>query len=265
VRAFPDDQVAHVEGSINPLRDIETLDMELVFSDLVILEKRLQKLEAAAKMPKSTERDLALKEHELMLRIKTSLDKGIPIRLQGLSADDLKAISNYQFLTAKPMLVVINIGEQQISESEDLLKNLRQSYTQPQVEIITMCGKLELELAQMTEQDGREFRKDMGLTESAFDAVIRHSYRLLNLVSFFTYNADEVKAWTIRRDSSALRAAGKIHTDMERGFIRAEVVHYDDFIKQGNMAEARKHGVLRLEGKTYIIRDGDIVHFLFNI
>ncbi len=265
IRVFEDDNVAHVEGNINLLRDIEMLDMELVFSDLGIIEKRLHRLEAAAKMPKSSERDLAIKEQELLHKIKQQLDKGIPIRLQQLTSEDMHSLSNYQFLTAKPILAVINIGEKQLAEAGALLDKLKISYSQPQVEVITMCGKLEMELAQLSDQEAEEFRKDIGLQETAFAAVIRHSYALLGLISFFTYNAEEVKAWTIQRESTALKAAGKIHTDMERGFIRAEVIHFHDFIRYGSMAEARKHGALRVEGKTYLVQDGDIIHFLFNV
>ncbi len=265
VRAFEDENIPHVEGKIDPLRDIETMDMELIFSDLIIVEKRLGRLESSLKGGKGAERDLAFKEQDLLNRVKSALEKNIPIRLQKLTPDELRSLSNYQFLTAKPMLVVINIGEKQLNGYSATLEELKQKYTQPQVELISMCGKLEMELAQLTDQEAEEFRKDIGLKETAFDAVIKHSYALLGLISFFTVGEDEVRAWTIRKDTPAVKAAGKIHTDIEKGFIRAEVIHYDDFIKSGNMAEARKRGLLRLEGKTYIVQDGDISHFLFNV
>jgi len=265
VRAFEDENVPHIEGKIDPLSDIETMDMELIFSDLLIVEKRLGRLESALKGGKSSERDTALKEQDLLNRVKGALDKNIPIRLQKLSADESHALSNYQFLTAKPMLVVINIGEKQLEGYADVLDELKKKYTQPQVELISMCGKLEMELVQLNDQEAEEFRRDIGLKETAFDAVIRHSYSLLGLISFFTVGEDEVRAWTIRKDTPAVKAAGKIHTDIEKGFIRAEVISYTDFIKSGNMAEARKHGLLRLEGKTYTVQDGDIAHFLFNV
>ena len=265
VRAFEDENIPHVEGKIDPLRDIETMDMELIFSDLIIVEKRLGRLESSLKGGKGAERDLALKEQDLLNRVKSALEKNIPIRLQKLTPDELRSLSNYQFLTAKPMLVVINIGEKQLNGYSATLEELKQKYMQPQVELISMCGKLEMELAQLSDQEAEEFRRDIGLKETAFDAVIRHSYALLGLISFFTVGEDEVRAWTIRKDTPAVKAAGKIHTDIEKGFIRAEVIHYDDFIKSGNMAEARKRGLLRLEGKTYIVQDGDISHFLFNV
>jgi len=264
VRAFEDENIPHIEGRIDPLKDMETLDMELVFSDLTIIEKRLGRLESALKMGKSSERDAAVREQGLLNRIKGCLDKGIPIRMQQLTPDESRSLSNYQFLTAKPMLIVINIGEKQLP-GEKILSALKTSYSMPQVELISMCGKLEKELAQLQEQEAEEFRKDIGLEETAFAAVIRHSYGLLGLISFFTVGDDEVKAWTVRENTPAIQAAGKIHTDIERGFIRAEVMSYDDFIKSGSTAEARKHGLLRLEGKTYSVRDGDIINFLFNI
>jgi ribosome-binding ATPase len=265
VRAFDDENVPHIEGKVDALRDIETLDMELIFSDLLIVEKRLTKIESSLKMGKSAERDAALKEQELLLRIKKALESNIPIRLQSLAADELRSLSNYQFLTAKPMLIVINIGEKQLATFEQSLADLKTRCARPQTELISMCSKLEMELVQLSDEEAEEFRRDIGLKETAFDAVIRHSYSLLGLISFFTVGEDEVKAWTIRNNTPAVKAAGKIHSDIEKGFIRAEVVGYDDFIKSGNMAEARKHGLLRLEGKTYIVQDGDIINFLFNV
>jgi ribosome-binding ATPase len=265
VRAFEDENVPHIEGKVDALRDIETLDMELIFSDLLIVEKRLTKIESSLKMGKSAERDAALKEQELLLRIKKALENNVPIRLQTLSADELRSLSNYQFLTAKPMLIVINIGEKQLATFEQNLADLKARCSRPQTELISMCSKLEMELVQLSDQEAEEFRRDIGLKETAFDAVIRHSYSLLGLISFFTVGEDEVKAWTIRNNTPAVKAAGKIHSDIEKGFIRAEVVGYDDFIKSGNMAEARKHGLLRLEGKTYVVQDGDIINFLFNV
>lgn len=265
VRAFEDDNIPHMEGEIDPLRDIETLDMEFIFSDLFIIEKRLGRLESALKMGKSTERDAAIREQELLLRVKQSLDKNIPIRLQKLTTDELRSLNNYQFLTAKPMLIVINIGEKQLPGYDGILAELKKAYVRPHVELISMCGKLEMELVQLNDNESEEFRRDIGLKETAFDAVIRHSYCLLGLISFFTVGEDEVKAWTLRENTPAVKAAGKIHTDIEKGFIRAEVISYNDFIKSGNMAEARKHGLLRLEGKNYIVQDGDITNFLFNV
>lgn len=265
VRAFEDENIPHIEGKVDPLRDIETLDMELIFSDLTIIEKRLGRLESALKMGKSSERDAALKEQNLLTRIKKALESNTPIRLQNLTIEEMRSLNNYQFLTAKPMIIVINIGENQLPSYEKTLSELKTCYTRPQVELISMCGKLEMELAQLNDQEAEEFRRDIGLQETAFNTVIKHSYSLLGLISFFTVGEDEVKAWTVHKDTLAVKAAGKIHSDIEKGFIRAEVIGYDDFVKSGNMAEARRHGLLRLEGKNYLIQDGDIAHFLFNV
>jgi ribosome-binding ATPase len=265
VRAFEDENIPHIEGKVDPLRDIETLDMELIFSDLVIIEKRLARLESSLKVGKSAERDAALKEQELLIRIKKALESNVPIRLQNLNTDELRSLNNYQFLTAKPILIVVNIGEKQLATFEQSLADLKSRCTRPQTQLISMCSKLEMELVQLNDKEAEEFRRDMGLKETAFDAVIRHSYSLLGLISFFTVGEDEVKAWTVRNNTPAVKAAGKIHSDIEKGFIRAEVVGYDDFIKSGNMAESRKHGLLRLEGKVYIVQDGDIINFLFNV
>lgn len=265
VRAFEDPNIPHIEANIDPLRDIETMDIELIFSDMLIVEKRLSRLEAALKMGKSLERDAAAKEKELLKRLKDSLEKNIPVRLHKLTDEELKTISNYQFLTAKPMLIVINIGEKQLNSYNESLEELKTKYNRPGVEIVSMCAKLEMELAQLNDKDAEEFRRDIGLKETAFETIIKHSYSLLGLISFFTVGEDEVKAWTIRNNTTAIKAAGKIHSDMEKGFIRAEIINYTDFIKSGNLSEARKHGLLRLEGKNYVMKDGDIVHFLFNI
>ena len=265
VRAFEDEDIPHIEGKVDPLRDIEAMDMELIFSDLLIVEKRLSRLESSLKGGKGADRDAALREQGLLNRIKDALEKNIPIRLQKLTEDEMCALSNYQFLTAKSMLVVVNIGEKQLDSYSKTLEELKHKYSQPQVELISMCGKLEMELAQLDDAEAEEFRKDMGLKETAFESVIKHSYALLGLISFFTVGEDEVRAWTIRKGTPAVKAAGKIHSDIEKGFIRAEVISYDDFIQCGNMAEARRRGLLRLEGKTYIIQDGDIAHFLFNV
>ena len=265
VRAFEDDSLPHIDGSINLRRDIETIDMELIFSDLIIIERRLNRIETALKASKGAERETVLREQFLISRIKKDLDNGIPIRLQKLTQEELQSLSNYQFLTAKPMLIIINISEKQLKDAESIKADLQKIYVQPQTEIISMCGKLEMELSQLDGKEAEEFRKDIGLTETALDAIIKHSYALLGLVSFFTVGADEVKAWTIHAHTPAIKAAGKIHSDIEKGFIRAEVISYNDFIKSGNMAEARKHGLLRMEGKSYPIQDGDIIHFLFNV
>jgi GTP-binding protein YchF len=263
VRAFQDDKVPHPEGSIDPKRDMASLDLELAMSDLAIMERRLEKLETSLKGAKAAERESYLKEQLLLQKIKAELEKDKPIRIQGLAKEELKILANYQFLTAKPMLVVLNIGEEQISQASQLEGQVSALY--PQFAVVALCGKLEMELAQLSYDEAREFRESMGLSKPALDRVVDLSYSLLELISFFTTVSSELKAWTIRRGTAAPKAAGKIHSDMERGFIRAEVISHSDLESCGNITEARKRGLLRTEGKNYIIQDGDVVTFLFNV
>jgi GTP-binding protein YchF len=263
VRAFEDDKIPHPHGSIEPKRDIASLDLELAISDLAIIERRLDKLETGLKAAKAAERESYSKEQFLLQKVKAELEKDVPIRLQSLAEEELKTLSNYQFLTAKPMLVVLNIGEEQIPQASQLESKISSLY--PQFAVVALCGKLEMELAQLSDTEAEEFREAMGLSKPALDRVIDLSYGLLGLISFFTTVSGELKAWTIPDGTSAPKAAGKIHSDMERGFIRAEVINYNDLESCGNITEARKRGLLRTEGKNYIIQDGDVVTFLFNI
>ena len=263
VRIFEDANSPHPEGSVDPKRDMATLDLELAFSDLTIIERRLERLEKTLKGAKTTERGLYLKEQVLLQKIKAELEKEIPIRQQGLAEDELKMLSNYQFLTAKPLLVVLNIGEAQIPQAAQLESEIMLLY--PQFAVVALCGKLEMELSQLSDTEAKEFREALGLTTPALDRVIDLSYHLLGLISFFTTASAELKAWTIHSGSAAPKAAGKVHSDMERGFIRAEVVSYSDLERCGNLVEARKRGLLRTEGKNCIVQDGDIVTFLFNV
>jgi len=265
VRAFEDENIPHIEGSIDPKRDIATMDLELIFSDLAMIERRLERLEVSLKDPKPSERDPHMREQALLQKIKSGLDKDIPIWQQGLTTEEIKSLASYQFLTAKPMLVVINIGENQLAQAPSLEVKMRSAYSHPQFEIAALCGKLEMELTQLNDAEAEEFRNALGLPEPALDRIIRLSYQLLGLISFFTTVSAELKAWTIPKGTTALKAAGKIHSDIEKGFIRAEVVSFHDLDRCGSLAEARKQGLLRLEGKTYIVQDGDIITFLFNI
>jgi len=265
VRAFKDDSLPHPEGSLDVSRDIEAMNMELAFSDLAILEKRLEKMEGSMKAAKPAERAMYLKEQETLAKIKAALEKDIPIRELELSAEEKKNISNYQFLTAKPLLTVVNIGEDQLPEVKKLEEDLNKSFNRAKTAVIASCGKLEMELSQMGDEAMQEFRKEFGMQESGLDRTIKVSYRLLDLISFLTVGEDECRAWPIKKDTEAVKAAGKIHTDIERGFIRAEVIHYEDLLKVGGLVEAKKQGLLRLEGKTYIVKDGDVINFLFNV
>jgi hypothetical protein len=182
-----------------------------------------------------------------------------------LTPEENKTISNYQFLTAKPLLTVVNLGEDQLPQAKTIEEDLNARFAKPKNKIIASCGKLEMELAQMGDEAMQEFRKEFGMQESGLDRTIKVSYELLDLISFLTVGEDECRAWPIRRGTEAVRAAGKVHTDIERGFIRAEVIHYTDLLKCGGLVEAKKQGLLRLEGKTYIVQDGDVVNYLFNV
>jgi len=264
-RAFTDESIPHIEGSLDIERDIATMNLELTFSDLAIIERRLERIEASLKGAKQPERQGLLHEQEMLTKIKADLEKEASIRELSLTTDEARTIANYQFLTAKPLLIVVNIGEEQLSQAGALEAELNSHYSRPKCGVITLCGKLEMELAQLENSTAEELRAEFGLRESGLDRIIKLSYELLGLISFFTTASGEVKAWSIQSGTNALKAAGKIHSDMERGFIRAEVISYDDLVKCGSLSEARKKGLLRLEGKNYIVGDGDVITFLFNV
>ncbi len=265
VRAFTDESIPHVEGSLDVERDIATIDLELAFSDLAIIERRLERIETSLKGAKQPERQGLLRERERLIKIKADLEKDVPVREQKLTSEEAKTIANYQFLTAKPLLIVVNIGEEQLPQAASLETELNSHYSRPKCRLITLCAKLEMELAQLNNEAAETFRTEFGMAESGLNRTIKLSYELLGLISFFTIVSGEVKAWSIQNGTSAVKAAGKIHSDMERGFIRAEVISYDDMVKCGNLSEARKKGLLLLEGKNYIVQDGDVITFLFNV
>ncbi len=265
VRAFEDNTVPHPQITVDAARDIEAMNLELTFSDLAILERRLSRIDQSLKSAKALERPKYVAEQELLGRLKAELEKDVPLRNVTMDADEEKAISGYQFLSAKPLLIVVNIGEEDLNCVTEIENEFVEKFSGQGCRVIAMCGKLEAELATMDEASAVEFRADYGLAETGLTRTVRASYELLDLISFFTVGPDEVRAWSITAGIPAQQAAGKIHSDIERGFIRAEVVAYDDLIRTGSMPEAKKQGVLRLEGKTYIVKDGDIAHFLFNV
>ncbi len=259
VRAFEDPGVPHPEGAVDPRRDVQSVDLELAFSDLAIIEKRLNRLNAEIPKMAAREKEQRTVERDLLMRLKEHLEADLPIRSLELEEDEERLIRGYQFLTAKPMLIVLNIGEEHLQAPPTL------EYPYPRSAVVPVCGKIEAELAQLDDTDAQSFMADLGITRPARDLVIQRSYELLGLISFLTAGPDEVRAWTIRRQTPAVEAAGVIHSDIQRGFIRAEVVAYADLVKAGSMAEAKKHGAVRMEGKTYIVQDGDVCHFLFNV
>jgi GTP-binding protein YchF len=264
-RAFADESIPHSEGSIDVDRDIATTNLELALYDIGIIGRRLGRIETSLKGAKPTERQGLLREQELLTKIKANLEKDAPIRELRLTADEARTIANYQFLTAKPLLIVVNIGEEQIPQAASLEAELSSRYSGTKSGVITLCGKLEMELTQLDNDAAAGFRAEFGITEPGLDRIIKLSYELLGLISFFSIASGEVKAWSIQQGTTAVKAAGKIHSDMERGFIRAEVISFDDMVKCDGLAEAHKRGILRLEGKNYIVQDGDVITFLFHV
>ena len=265
VRAFHDETVPHPATSVDALRDAAAMDLELAFADAAFIEKRLERIEIAVRSMKAGERDAAEREVTLLKRIKEGLEADVPVRRQQISEEDRKLLVNYQFMTDKPFLVVINTGESDAARSAEIEAAFAATYTAEGAAIAAISGKVEAELAQMSDDDAAEFRKDLGITEAGLDRMIRMSYELTGLISFFTVGEDECRAWNVHRGALAPAAAGKIHTDLERGFIRAEVVHWDHLLNDGSIAEARKHGHLRQEGKQYVVLDGDVLNILFNV
>lgn len=259
VRAFDDPAVPHPDGSVNMLRDLQAVDLELAFSDLAIIEKRLNRLNAEITKMAAKDKELRIAERDLLTRLSEGLENETPIRHLDMSEEEERLIRGYQFLTAKPMLLVPNIGEAQLGSPPAVDYAYRRSAVAP------ICGKIEAELAQLDDTDAQSFMEDLGITAPARDRVIQQSYELLGLVSFLTAGADEVRAWPLRRSTPAVEAAGTIHSDIQRGFIRAEIVAYHDLMSAGGMNEAKKQGTVRMEGKTYVVQDGDICHFLFNV
>ncbi len=260
VRAFENDAVPHV-GAIDPLRDIKNVDFDLMVSDLGQVEKRIERLQKDLKKAKTPEIE---REHELILKCKAWLESEKPLREMEMTPDDKKRIRGFMFLSEKPMLYVLNISEsQQLGKDleEAVAKfNVNEVASRPNTGATAICGKVEAELAEMSDEDAAEFLSSYGLTESGLTRLIRKTYELLGLISFFTVGEDECRAWTIERGMKAQQAAGTIHTDLEHHFIRAETIHWDQLLEAGSEANARGKGTLRLEGKEYVVKDGDVMH-----
>ncbi len=259
VRAFADESVPAEGGSVDPRRDIENVELELILSDLAVVEKRLERLEKDLKKQKNPGLE---KEFEVLKKAKGALDKQTPLRELALSAEDERAIRGFTFLSLKPLLYVLNLGENDAARASaaDEFATEAGLKHRPRTAVSAICGKVEAELAELDEADAQDLLASYGLKESALSRLIRSSYQLLGLISFFTVGEDECRAWTIRSGSTALDAAGEIHTDLQKGFIRAEVVKVEDLLAAGGLAEARSRGQLRLEGKEYVVRDGEVVH-----
>ncbi|MBN2500895.1 MAG: redox-regulated ATPase YchF [Anaerolineales bacterium] len=256
VRCFPDESVAHIMGSVDPQRDIANMDTELLLSDLIVVERKLERL---GEERKKGGRDKAAieREQELFTRLQAHLSEEKPLREMELTPEELKSLSSYSFLTLRPMLVVLNLAEGQ--DAPDV------SGVTSYDEVVALQGQLEMEIAQLLPDEAKEFLQEYGITEPSLNRMIQVSYDLLGLQSFFTVGEDDCHAWTVERGSTARRSAGTIHSDLEKGFIRAEVVSYEDLSSLGSLAKAREAGKLRVEGKEYIVKDGEIMHVLFNV
>jgi GTP-binding protein YchF len=264
VRAFESDLVPHPDGSVDPLRDARMLDLELILADLGAVERRLERLEANIKKANKAE-DVA--ERALFTRMKESLEAERPLREIVLTDDERRRARNYSFLSEKPVVLVANLGEDQVRKAGDHLASsgLKAFAERPGYALCAVSAPIEAEMADLSPEDAAAFRQDLGLEEPGLDRVIETSYGLLGLISFLTAGEDECRAWTIRRGTKAPAAAGAIHSDIERGFIRAEVVSFPDLVAAGSLAHCREKGTLRLEGKEYEVRDGDVINFRFNV
>ncbi|EGQ3153682.1 TPA: redox-regulated ATPase YchF [Staphylococcus pseudintermedius] len=262
VRAFDDENVTHVAGRVNPIEDIEVINMELVLADLESVEKRLPRLEKMAKQKDKT----AVNEVRILTRIKETLENGQPVRSLEFNDEDQKYVNQAQLLTSKSMLYIANVGEDEINDVEnDKVKAIREYATQEDSEVIVISAKIEEEIATLDEEDKAMFLEELGIEEPGLNRLIRKTYDLLGLATYFTAGVQEVRAWTFKEGMTAPQCAGIIHTDFERGFIRAEVTSYEDFVAHNGEQGAKEAGKMRLEGKDYIMQDGDVVHFRFNV
>ena len=264
VRCFEDPNVIHVDGSIDPIRDIETINLELVFSDLEILERRIAKVTKTARMDKE-----AAKELDFLQKIKAHLEDGkLAITMELETEDEEAWMGTYNLLTWKPVIYAANVAEDELADdgaSNPHVKAVKDYAVQQNSEVFVICAGIEEEISELDDDERKMFLEDLGLTESGLEKLVRASYRLLGLMSFLTSGEDETRAWTIKIGTKAPQAAGKIHSDFERGFIKAEVVNYQDLLDCGSYAGAREKGLVRMEGKEYVVQDGDVILFRFNV
>jgi len=264
VRCFEDSNVVHVDGSVNPLRDIETINLELIFSDLEILERRIAKVGKGARMDKGL-----AKEQGLLERLKAHLEDGkLALTFHTENEDEIALLASYNLLTGKPVIFAANVAEDDLADDgagNEGVASVRAFAKESGSEVFAICAQIEQEIAELDEEEKAMFLEDLGLEESGLEKLIKASYRLLGLHSFLTAGEDETRAWTIKVGTKAPQAAGKIHTDFERGFIKAEVVNYKDLLEQGSLAAAREKGLVGMEGKEYVVKDGDVVLFRFNV
>ncbi|MBP1889709.1 GTP-binding protein YchF [Clostridium moniliforme] len=264
VRCFDDENVVHVEGCVDPIRDIETINLELIFSDLEVLERRIEK---SVKLARSGDKK-AKAEYELMLKVKEHLENNLPVRTLEVNEDEAAFIKSLFLITSKPVLYACNVSEDDVTSGNphnDYVKKVEEYAKKENSGIVIVSAKIEEELSGLEDDEKEEMLSEYGLKESGLDQLIREGYKLLGLISYLTAGVQEVRAWTIKEGTKAPQAAGKIHSDIERGFIRAEVVSYDDLVECGSEAAAKEKGLFRLEGKDYVMKDGDVVNFRFNV
>jgi len=263
VRCFEDENVTHVEGTLDPLRDIEIINTELCLADLDTLEKRLDRVQKLIK----TGDKKAPAEMTVLIRIKEMLDQALPARRTEMTEDELLLIGDLNLMTLKPVIFIANVSEDEVATADDnkYVNMIKQYAKQEGAEVVTISAKVESEIAELSSEDAKEFLSELGLTESGLDKLIKASFKLLGLLTFLTAGVQEVRAWTIKKGTKAPQAGGKIHSDIERGFIRAEIVSYDDLVKTGSANAAREKGLVRLEGKEYVMKDGDVTYFRFNV
>ena len=262
VRCFEDTNIVHVDGNIDPLRDVETINLELIFADLETVDKRLEKANKMLKADKKYQLEI-----NALTRLKEALENGKPARTVEITKEEKEFLKDLFLLTNKPIIYIANVSEEQLADvdNDENVKKIAELAKQENTKCIPLCAKIEEELSTLDESDKEEMLEALGLNESGLDKVIKESYDLLGLMSFLTAGEPEVRAWTIKKGTKAPEAAGKIHSDIQRGFIKAEIVSYDDLIREGSMASAKEKGLVRQEGKEYIMQDGDIVLFKFNV
>ena len=263
VRCFDDNNIIHVENSVDPIRDIEIINLELSLSDLEILNNRIDKIKKKAETNRDKE---ALEELNILKKAKENLEKNIPLRLIDFSEDERSVLNNFSFLTIKPIIYLANVDENEVAgEDNEYVKKVKEYASRENSKVIKMCAKLESELSELNDDDKKEMLNAIGIEESGLDLLIKETYDLLGLKTFFTVGSDEVRAWTFKDGMTAKSCAGIIHSDFERGFIKAEVMSYEDLIKYGSEQKVKENGRARLEGKDYIMQDGDICYFRFNV
>ena len=265
VRAFRNESVPRPEGSVDPHRDIASVNLELAFGDIAVLQRRYEKLEIAVRSGRPGEREAGERELAMVQRLRDALEREEPLRTQQISPDERRFISGYQLLTDKCLLIVVNIDEADIGRTGEIEEEFSARWAGQGVEVAALCGKLEQELTELSREEAEEFRRDLGQEEGSLERIIRLSQQVLGLITFFTIGDTDGHAWAIPAGTTALEAAGKVHSDIARGFIRAEVIGWDELLECGSYAEARKQGLLRTEGKQYTVQDGELINVLFNV